>query len=64
MDFLPESGRKRWIYQGIVITVVEGYILEGNQSADVFEWLCIRGILDFRLCLHHGKEPFESGEAF
>ena len=43
---------------------MEGYILEGNQSADVFEWLCIRGILDFRLCLHHGKEPFESGEAF
>ena len=43
---------------------MEGYILEGNQSADVFEWLRIRGILDFRLCLHHGKEPFESGEAF
>ena len=53
--------RQHW---GVVVAVMEGYVFIAYPSFYIFKRLSIRGILDFRLCLHHIQEAAESGETF
>ena len=50
--------------RGVVVAVMEGYVFIADPSFYIFQRPGIRGILDFRLCLHDIQEAAESGKAF